>query len=754
MKLRFFVLVVLVLLQVTAFAQQLVVSVTDDEKKPVELAYVNVYSVDKALLQTVQSDAEGFATVNMAKYPVVLEVVAQGYESFSKRIDQAPAVASYQVSIRKRFASLNEVVVTGVAKPEKLKNALANYQVITKAMMQAQGAVTLNDVLKNQLNTNISNDFILGSNVQMQGMMANKVKILIDGLPVNGREAGSVNLSQINLNNAERIEIVQGPMSVVYGTDALGGVINVITKKNTKPFSINAGTYLESINKYNFDGGLTFRVNDKHQVSLSGVRNFFEGYKSIDQPIWFGDDTLYTKRAFLFKPYEQYLGNIGYGYNAKSGFGLQFNSDYLNEKITNRESLRQWDPFLGAYAFDEYYRTQRIMNRLLLNGKSGKGTWQSQNGYFVYFRNKTRVNKNLNTLEETPTIGKGDQDTSIFSNIYLRGSYENDFKRIRYTVGYDVNLEVGKSAKMNGRTENIQDYALFTNVSAPLINDKLTAQVGVRGSYNTRYPAPVIPSLNLLYTPQKKLQIRGSYSQGFRAPSLKEMYLSFIDQNHNIIGNPGLKAEKGQHAQASASYQVYEKQSNYIQLILTGYYNDVDNQITLVNLNPKDTNSINYQYANITHMQNAIANLQVDGQYKNLYVRLGYSFTNTFEEDGQYGSFTAQEATATGQYSWRKTGLNFSIFYKLIGAQPFLEPSIDGTAVYNGHQDAYSLCDASVEKRFFEKKLQLIVGVKNVFDVRTPQTTGVRSSGAHGGSGAGAFLPRSIFTTLRINIDK
>ncbi|WP_276133028.1 TonB-dependent receptor plug domain-containing protein [Polluticoccus soli] len=754
MKLRFFLSVVLVVLQMKAFAQQLVVSVTDDEKKPVELAYANLYSIEKTLLQTVQTDEDGFATLNITKYPVVLEVVGQGYESFSKRIDQAPAVASYSVSIRKKFTSLNEVVITGVAQPEKLKNALANYQVITKATMQAQGAVTLNDALKNQLNMNVRSDNILGSSIQMQGMTGNKVKVLIDGLPVNGRENGNINLSEINLNNVERIEIVQGPMSVVYGTDALGGVINVISKKNRKPFSLSVGTYLESVNKYNFDGALTFRLKDKHQVSLAAGRNFFEGYKNIDQPIAFGDDTLYTKRSFFFKPDEQYFSNIGYGYSAKSGFALQFNSDYLNQKITNKGSLRVWDPFLGAYAFDEYYRTKRIMNRLSMNGKLGSGTWQSQNGYFVYFRNRSRVNKNLSDLTETLTTGKGDQDTSVFSNVYLRSNYSNKFGSLQYTAGYDINMEFANSNKIEDRKKQIHDYATYASASYPLVGNKLTTQIGLRVAHNTSYKAPMIPSVNLLYTPFDKLQIRGSYTQGFRAPSLKEQYLIFIDNNHNIIGNLELIAEKSDHIQISASYQIYEKQANYLQFIATGYYNDVRDGIVLMPVNPNDSNSINYIYGNIKRQENMITSLQADGQVKNFHFQVGYSYNKTFAQAGDYNAFSAQEATANLQYSWRQPKLNFNVFYKYSSPQPFLLPSIDGNATFNGRIEAVHSCDASVEKKLFENKLQWIIGVKNVFNVQRVNISGMQVSSAHGGEGTGILLPRSVFTTLRVNIDK
>src|SRR5690606_20374711 len=108
-------------------------------------------------------------------------------------------------------------------------------------------------------------------------------------------------------------------------------------------------------------------------------------------------------------------------------------------------------------------------------------------------------------------------------------------------------------------------------------------------------------------------------AQGYRAPSLKEMYLSFIDLNHYIIGNENLKAESSKHIQLSASYQVFEKDSEYLQFIVTGFYNDVYNGITLAPLNPQDSMSIEYTYANLSRQSNTIASVQADGQYKNLH---------------------------------------------------------------------------------------------------------------------------------------
>ncbi len=752
---NFTIWILLMLAGTCVFAAPLTVRVTDkDNGQPVFLAYVNVYSgINNVLLTTEQTDEQGYAAVDPQQYPCRIEVVAAGYGSYSKDYLTPPVNTNVTVSIVRKFNALNEVVVTGLNRPERMKDALSLYQVIPKAAIDAQGSVTLDEALKNQMNIRLNTDNILGTSVGMQGMTGNKVKILIDGIPVNGREGGNINLSQINMNNVDHIEMIQGPMSVVYGTDALGGVINVITRKQHKAIAAFANTHMESVGKYNIDGGVTFKAGKRSQVTIGGGRNYFQGWRYIDVPVSYNGDTLKSERSLYFKPSEQYIANIAYNYKAASGFNLQAASDFLKEKITNRGSISTWDPF-RAYAFDEYYYTTRSMNRLAMDGNIGKnGHWQSQNGFVVYDRIRTRVSKNMVTLQETPTSGRGDQDTSLFQDVYLRGSYNNKVKKLTYTAGYDVGLQFAHSLKINGINKNIQDYALYANVSVPLIDGKLTAQAGGRASVNSAYNPPVIPNISLLYTPVQKLQVRASYTQGYRAPSLKEMYLSFIDNNHNIIGNTGLRAENSQHVQASASYQLYEEQANYVQLILTGYYNDVKDGIVLVPLHPEDSNSIDYQYGNLSRQRNTIATFSVDGQWNDFHAQLGYSYNHTFEQPGEYGAFNAGEASATLQYAWRKPGLNFNVFYKYTGPQPFLLASVDGSATFTGRQQAYHTCDASIEKRFFKHKLQVIAGVKNIFDLQIINATGITTGGAHSSSGSASFLPRSFFTTLKLNID-
>src|SRR5262249_4598048 len=127
-----------------------------------------------------------------------------------------------------------------------------------------------------------------------------------------------------------------------------------------------------------------------------------------------------------------------------------------------------------------------------------------------------------------------------------------------------------------------------------------------------------------------------------------------------------------------------------------------------------------------------------------------------FSAGNSYTAFGASEVTATLQYLWHEPGINFNFFMKYTGPQPFLFIDATGEAFYNGHQSGYGICDFSVEKKLCNRKVQVILGVKNIFDVQFVKTTGVTMSSSHsGGMGAaGNMLPRSVFTSININIDK
>ena len=156
---------------------------------------------------------------------------------------------------------LDEVVITGQFEPQSARKSVYQVKTIPLERIAARGAVRLQDVLNTELNIRFSQDLALGgSNLSLQGLAGQNVKVLIDGVPMVGRQGTSneININQLNVNAIERIEIIEGPMSVVYGADALAGVINIITKKTIDgKLELQAKVHEETVgNEYGWSEGI------------------------------------------------------------------------------------------------------------------------------------------------------------------------------------------------------------------------------------------------------------------------------------------------------------------------------------------------------------------------------------------------------------------------------------------------------------------------------------------------------------------
>lgn len=185
------------------------------------------------------------------------------------------------VVVNTEINKINPVSITGSLTPKAATQNPYSVEVITQKTIAAMGAQTLNDVLQNQSNIQLSQDPILGNSIQLQGLSGQNVKILINGVPMIGRLNGNLDISQIPLNNVERIEVIEGPMSVVYGSDAIGGVVNIITKKPIKNNNkIQINQFIDGVgnvnNDMNFQLGSIFR-NRKLGITGDLGRQFYEG---------------------------------------------------------------------------------------------------------------------------------------------------------------------------------------------------------------------------------------------------------------------------------------------------------------------------------------------------------------------------------------------------------------------------------------------------------------------------------------------
>lgn len=692
--------------QLSSFAH-LKLKVLDESKQPsvgVKIEITMLFNMKKKVLLT---DVNGEAFLDVETYPI--EVVLSGMTiNTEKHTIAAPSKDSVVLFTTQNQNRLNEVVVTGLGRPTRLDEAVSLYSIITAEDIKQQGAHNLQDILKNELGISIGQDAMTGGTIKMQGLTGDNVKILVDGMPVNGREGQNIDLSTLNLNNVERIEIVQGPMSVMYGADAIGGVINLISKLNKKPFDLSINTYYETVGRYNADVSVSKKI-DKHNFTLQGGRNYFEGW----------DPESKEKRNPLWRPKEQYFGHFKYHYPIHNFAGISFVSDFMRDQISIKGSDETFS-YHNRNVRDEKYTSTRSMNRLRAYWRTGdSGYWESNNAYSIYHRDRESFFTDLSTMDKHLSTFEGDQSQSAFHNVTLRTTYNNQRGKFSYTFGYDINLEFSESAeKLQGDSKEISDYALLLMTEYQL-SKVLKLQPGIRAAINTQYKVPILPSLSLLYKPNAHYQVRMSYGRGFRAPTLKEMYLDFKDTNHDIYGNDELHAEEGHHVQFSTGYTLYEEKSNFNNITFSVFYNNVKNLISLAQtshaIQPGTPDP--YTYINIGAFENLNLQLSSQNHYENIDIKLAVALNQNLKTVS-YDAYRYWEASAQFGYFWERTSTKFLANYKYTGRSPMILTDVTGNVTIDDgiKTMAYHNLDISFMQPFLKDKLFLNIGVKNAFN--------------------------------------
>lgn len=681
------------------------------------------------------TDIHGKATITVSDTSLV-SVSFVGYQTLFDTL--AVAVAEKKYYLNKTGFNLEEVVVTGQYKAVPSDKSIYDITLLDKNLIEQKAATNLAGLLSNELNIDISHDPSTGTGLKMQGISGENVKILIDGVPVIGRLNGNIDLSQLDLSNVDHIEIVEGPMSVIYGSNALAGVINIITKDNKYArFKANATTHYESVGTYNANTNLAFNRN-RNSFTINAGRNFFAGF-----------DTAPATRSMEYKPKEQYNAGLTYAFRT-SDFEVKSKVDFFREHLLDRSNLVT-TPY-NIRGFDTWYYTLRAnANMQLRHELSEHSAYTFLGAYSYYDRTREKYLKDMTTLETNLTAAPSDHDTTRFDAVVARGTYHftSDDSRFEIQAGFDFNREKGEGKRMKNGEETIGDYAVFTGIIWNITPD-FVVQPGLRVAYNTKYDAPLVPSLNMKYT-YNSLNFRASYARGFRAPSLKELYLYFYDSNHQIEGNDNLQAEYSHNFNFSSDYALTWGNSKF-ETGIKAFYNSIENMITLVQVDPE--NELHYQNENVGHFETIGGELNI--KYKYLpYVSLSAGFirmgrTDFYDDDNFI--FSNNFNSELTVYGFKNTA-SFGLFYKYNGKYPFYTYYDDLELNY---LSAYHDLDCTLSKSFRHKLLVLSVGVKNIFDnVRINSSTA--NTGSHGSSTSASSLAgwgRTYFASLKINIVK
>ena len=668
----------------------------------------------------------------------VHEASARGNEISTPNAADSTDLDSAWMSWTDRLFEIEMATVTGEAEGTKEKDALRPIRTIASEEITKLGAHSLRDLMRSQLNFEVSQDPILGAALKMNGLGGRSVNVLIDGVPLTGRLNDNLDLSQIALNNVERIEIIDGPMAVEFGTNSMAGTINIITKTDLGArFIVDASAQYESVGVQSQSLSWAKNDNGRHH-SLHFNRYYFDGWSPIDNT-WdgFADYQADSSRTRLWNPKLQHTLE----WKTQFRLGQWLIKPRLSgifEEIENKGTPRQ--PY-GETAFDDRYNTRRILPAVEIKhyGPGGK-VWKVLASYQSFWRSREAFSTNLSNLETAP-LDANSQDTTSMHTFQNRGNgdlLKNEAWKL--SMGWDLNHQTFTSKRTESRAQSMTDAALFTQTQWS--NDQTRLQLGLRKAYNSMFDSPLLPSIHGVRKHGNQ-RIRISYARGFRAPSLKEMYFRFVDINHTLYGNLNLTPETSDFAQIG-----WALQQEQIELSAQLFSNFVQNQIGLI-----DQLDGTYRYQNFAQFQAQGMKFNGEMNRKKWALNGAVSFISSEQQ-----ITTSQEAFArmnstecAVRFDWKALDqINFGTSIRWIGpTQRAVSEAYE--AVNQQSTDAYSWLDAHVQWSAPSGRWQFTATAKNLCDVTS--IVSASSGSIHAPSSALMSWGRSFNFRLNYRIE-
>ncbi len=633
---------------------------------------------------------------------------------------------------------LNEVVVTAQYSPRRYQKSLYRLRLINSEELRDRSVNNLGELLYQELNISMEQRSVFGASAEIQGMSGQNVKVLIDGVPVVGRINGILDLSQIELDAVKKIEIVEGPTSVFYGTDAMAGTINLITENTQKKaFRGRVTAYAESAGACKFSAGLGFMKNNSRLNASAG------GYLFAGLPANEGTGS----RAMQWEPRKQYFGNLRYAHWL-GDVKIHYTARFFKEMLS-----KPGEPDTSNIAKDIYYHTRRIDHVLSAHTELNPGKMLDFTlAYLDHYRYSntflTEVTSNTRMLSEKAT----DHDTTRYGMVFMKGQFSNEVhENTSFVLGMEINLEYAQGRRILAGRQAMASYAAFAGMQYRL-SASLQLQPGLRYTYNDAYGSLLSPALNLRFNFNEKNYLLASYARGFRAPSLKELYLDFSIAagpfTYHIFGNTDLQAEKSHNFNLSFYGEIELSGENLLAIEPALYYNNIGHLIALSAL-------VDYQrtYININQHKTKGGRLDVSWHAgKHFLAKAGIAFTgryNAFAEIAPQelpGFVYGFDWNTQLRYHLAKQDLNLSLFYRYTGQTP-------AYAIENGtgnlielRTPAHGLLDFTANKSFFHRQLRIHAGVKNLLNLKNLELVRTQTGEAHA---TDAFLwGRSYFTKL------
>ena len=593
---------------------------------------------------------------------------------------------------------LEPVVVTATRTPQRLKDTPVITNLITRAEIEATGAENIGEVLEHTAGIIIHRDGH-GDGVQLQGLDSEYVLILVDGEPQVGRIAGKLDMARLAVENVERIEIVKGATASLFGNAALGGVINIITRKATSPFSVQVSQTFEQNSTLDSRGTLELQ-RDKINALLTLSRNH-------RNPIDLDTSDLTT----TIDGYANVTGSARTEYQLTPATSLLFSGQYFTQDqkgisesgSTVFDRLGDIENFSGSLGIEHKFDNGTPgVPPTLLSGKIYATRYDDEST--VINRETTAVDShNLNTQD----LAKGEAqfDTTLW-------------RKHQFTLGGEIVLENLQSQRITGGERKILTNAFFVQGEFRPIS-AFALVIGGRLDNHSEFGAHFSPKLSTLYRVTDDLRVRASYGQGFRAPDFKNLYLDFtnVTSGYQVLGNSSLQPESSHNWNLGAEYQIFDSLLTRIHV----YRNDLHNLIEAERIGQSAAGGSKFEYQNISKAFTEGVDVEaVIGSIGGFTSTIGYAYLRGADKETGLPLLNRSTHSGTLKLAYLHANTGFQVDLRGRYASPwgFFD---DGDKVLEPEEMApsYWVWNLRASKPLF-KMFKASIGCNNIFDFKIP----------------------------------
>ncbi len=564
----------------------------------------------------------------------LLEVTAVGFKKKMVKIEMKDnETATLDIYLDEDLLQLQTVIVSGTRTQRSYEDVPAAVTVISAEQIQQMNALRLDEVLLEQTGLQVVSDH--GTGLQMQGLSSEYILILIDGEPIIGRTAGTMDLTRLAVGNIKQIEVVRGPASSLYGSEAIAGVVNIITDEPKAGINASFQSQYRSFNTMNLQGNAGIKL-DKFAFNFFADHLRSDGYDLTPESI--------SKTAPKFDA-QTLQGKISYQINSWARFQLTARSYHENQE--NFESIMNEGEAQKLLILTQQ-KDVNLMPTLAL--RFGEKHRLELRKYYTRFSNETE-----SQYQQKDSLF----DASFFNQSFSRNEFQYDFMPNSdhvVTIGSGQFNEQVEATRYNEKNTFHSHYIFgqYQILSAKL--PELT--FGLRYDNHSQYASQWSPKASIRHQFSDKINVQFGVGAGFKAPDFRQLLLNFTNATagYSVVGSSILQESILQMQQQGLISQVLRSFDNLEQIQAESsfsynlgfnltplpkvkaqvnfYHNSIENLIDTSPVAIKTNGQSVFSYFNIARVITQGAELQVNWKANERWdVGIGYAYLNTRDVD-------------------------------------------------------------------------------------------------------------------------